>query len=162
MDWYLPPRDKFDYETKFKQLTSSPTISLLNLDPIYKQNLVTPDEFLLIFQLVNIKQDDQLNITQFVYFMHILNQKRRGFEIPSGIPLNVKQSFLTTAKQRPQQRGNDLKDQMQKLQSKLNELKDDLELLEKVSDYQCTIHFRNEFQDDLQELRALNRMLDNI
>ena len=161
MDWYLPPKDKFEYETKFSQITNSEIATLQDLDPIFKQSMLPTDQFLLIFQLVNIRQDNELNKNQFIYLMHILNQRRRGSEIPTGIPLNIKQDFLATetTKVKPVH-GNDLKSQKEKLEQKLEILKQDYELLKKVSEYECTMHYRREFDDGVEILRQINSALD--
>ncbi|KAJ3045504.1 hypothetical protein HDV00_009158 [Rhizophlyctis rosea] len=44
--------------------------------------------------VVNIRFAEAINKEQFVYFMHILNTRRKGKSLPIGIPLNIKEEFL--------------------------------------------------------------------
>ena len=92
----MPPADKFKYESDFHSFTSDTFITLSQLDTIFHQSRLSQTEFLQIWQLIDIKLENSLDITQFVYFMHCVNQRRRGFEVPSGLPLNIKEDFITS------------------------------------------------------------------
>ncbi|KAJ3277904.1 hypothetical protein HK104_002850 [Borealophlyctis nickersoniae] len=59
------------------------------------------EEFLQIWQVVNIRFADAINKEQFIYFMHILNTRRKGKPLPIGIPLNIKEEFLKETSQAP-------------------------------------------------------------
>ena len=56
------------------------------------------DEILYIWNLINIYNSSSINKIQFVYFMHIVNCKRRGRALPDGLPLKIKEEFLSTEK----------------------------------------------------------------
>jgi Actin cytoskeleton-regulatory complex protein END3 len=47
-----------------------------------------------IWHLVDIRFEQAINQTQFVYLMHVVNQRRRGTPIPTGLPLSVKEEFM--------------------------------------------------------------------
>ena len=82
--------------------------------------------------------------------------------LPVGIPLNIKQQLLSVVKRVATTSGNDLSSQASKLKLKLEDLKRDEELLIKVVEYQSTLHYNNEFKQDLELLRQLNKLLDSI
>ncbi|KAL2914626.1 hypothetical protein HK105_205764 [Polyrhizophydium stewartii] len=94
-DWYISPAERFSYESQFaKHSGDGDDITLPQLDPVFHQSRLQTEEFLQIWQLVDIRFEQRLNKTQFVYFMHILTQRRRGRTLPVGLPLNVKEEFL--------------------------------------------------------------------
>jgi hypothetical protein len=93
-DWHLPPSDKFNYENQFLKLQSNDTITLKTLDPLFHSCQLSTSDFLQIWQLVDIAFDHHLTCIQFVYFMHVLNARKRGCEIPFSLPLHIKELFL--------------------------------------------------------------------
>lgn len=95
-DWYLSPADRFQYETDFKKYTNHDTVTLKQLDPLFNQSRISTNDFIQIWQLIDIKYSQEINLQQFVYFMHVLVSKRRGFPIPFSLPLNIKEEFLKT------------------------------------------------------------------
>ncbi|KAH9244514.1 hypothetical protein BASA81_018077 [Batrachochytrium salamandrivorans] len=97
-DWYISPADRFSYETQFAKYSSGDDdyteITLPQLDPIFHQSRLPTEDFLQIWQLVDIKYQQSLNKCQFIYFMHILSSRRRGRPLPVGLSLHIKEEFL--------------------------------------------------------------------
>ncbi|EGF78916.1 hypothetical protein BATDEDRAFT_90096 [Batrachochytrium dendrobatidis JAM81] len=96
-DWYISPADRFSYETQFSKCSNGDDdceITLPQLDPIFHQSRLQTEDFLQIWQLVDIKYQQSINKSQFIYFMHILTSRRRGRPLPVGLPLNIKEEFL--------------------------------------------------------------------
>jgi hypothetical protein len=97
-DWYLSPADRFQYETDFQKFTKDDHVTLKQLDPLFQQSRISTNEFIQIWQLIDIKYEHQINQIQFIYFMHVLVSKRRGFQIPFSLPLSIKEEFLKNEK----------------------------------------------------------------
>ncbi|KAI8929526.1 hypothetical protein BC831DRAFT_443963 [Entophlyctis helioformis] len=94
-DWYISPADRFSYENQFSKFSrDEDDVTLQQLDPLFQQSRLQTDEFLQIWQLVDIKYEQRINKSQFIYFMHILNSRRRGRPLPIGLPLSIKEEFL--------------------------------------------------------------------
>ncbi|KAJ3124462.1 hypothetical protein HK098_001136 [Nowakowskiella sp. JEL0407] len=64
------------------------------LEPLFTISHLAYDEFVLIWNLCDIKGTGRLNKEQFIIFSHILAARRRGKQIPTGLPLSIKESFL--------------------------------------------------------------------
>ncbi|KAJ1553299.1 hypothetical protein HK096_008408, partial [Nowakowskiella sp. JEL0078] len=79
-DFYFSPSDRFHY--------------VAQLEPLFNISHLQPDEFLQIWNVCEIKGTGRLNKEQFIIFSHILNARRRGKQIPVGLPLSVKEQFL--------------------------------------------------------------------
>ncbi|KAJ3260089.1 endocytosis defective- protein [Boothiomyces macroporosus] len=93
-DWYLSPADRFSYETQFNKYSKQDIVTLQDLDPLFQTSRISTQEFIQIWQLVDIRFEQRIQKIQFVYFMHILTSRRRGKQIPTGLPLSVKEEFL--------------------------------------------------------------------
>lgn len=97
-DWYLSPADRFQYETDFSKYTTTERISLKQLDQLFQNSHISTNDFIQIWQLIDIKFEQLISKQQFVYFMHLLTSKRRGFDVPISMPLNIKQELLEDSK----------------------------------------------------------------
>ncbi|KAJ3014513.1 endocytosis defective- protein [Thoreauomyces humboldtii] len=118
-DWYISPAERFAAETQFAKYSQDedevarkyivharplyflcahlyPTllIPVTQLEQLFQLSRLSQPEFSQIWQIVDIRMTQRINLEQFVYFSHVLNQRRKGKEIPVGIPLTVKESFL--------------------------------------------------------------------
>ncbi|KAI8907376.1 hypothetical protein EDD86DRAFT_209413 [Gorgonomyces haynaldii] len=100
-DWYVSPADKFQYENEFNKHSKNDVVTLQDMDPVFHNSRLQESEFLQSWQLIDIRFENQLNQTQFVYLMHVLNSRRRGKQIPSGLPLDIKEQFLKETVERP-------------------------------------------------------------
>jgi hypothetical protein len=133
-DWYLSPADKFQYETDFRKYTDSDTVTLQQLDPLFQQSRISTADFLQIWQLIDIRFQHRIQKLQFVYFMHLLVSKRRGWPVPISLPLHIKEEFLKQAEEeemrnvyiRPHDNINDVGKSMGK---NVKELQEELQLL---------------------------------
>jgi hypothetical protein len=65
------------------------------VDALFNLSRLTEHEFLHIWNIIDIRIQKQLNKEQFIYFLHILNSRRRGRAIPTGVPLHIKERFLS-------------------------------------------------------------------
>jgi hypothetical protein len=164
-DWYLSPKDRFEYETAFNRFNTD-LVTLQQLDPLFKESQVETNEFIQMFQLVDIRHEFALNQIQFVYFMHCLKQRKRGFEIPVGLPLDIKQQFLK--EQGSSDSLNSLVNTRTSARASITNAKElqnklkSLEEFEKVIKFQSTMHYRREFRDLLTDLTLLKMLLNEL
>ncbi|KAI8826821.1 uncharacterized protein EV422DRAFT_511544 [Fimicolochytrium jonesii] len=94
-DWYISPAERFSAETQFaKYSQDEDEVALSQLGPLFQLSRLSEHEFSQIWQLVDIRMAQRINLEQFVYFSHILNTRRKGKPLPHGIPLDVKGAFL--------------------------------------------------------------------
>jgi hypothetical protein len=166
-DWYMPPADKFQYETDFQKYTNTEYVSLQQLDPLFQNSRISTAEFLQIWQLIDIKFEQRLSKVQFVHFMHVLVSKRRGWDVPISLPLTIKEEFLRfTPKEarqsvyvRPHENVNDVGKSFGK---SIPELEDELRLLQEKVDFSSKDQetLSNRLHDLLQSESELSGLRD--
>ena len=91
------------FTTKYLHFPHISYLSIQNLisylvnqvDALFNLSRLTEHEFLHIWNIIDIRIQKQLNKEQFIYFLHILNSRRRGRAIPTGVPLHIKERFLS-------------------------------------------------------------------
>ncbi|KAI8585936.1 hypothetical protein BDZ88DRAFT_321956 [Geranomyces variabilis] len=94
-DWYISPAERFAAETQFaKYSQDEDEVALSQLQPLFQLSRLSEHEFSQIWQIIDIRIRQRINLEQFVYFAHVLNTRRKGKPIPSGVPLDVKEAFL--------------------------------------------------------------------
>ncbi|KAJ3149104.1 endocytosis defective- protein [Geranomyces michiganensis] len=94
-DWYISPAERFAAETQFaKYSEDEKEVALSQLQPLFQLSRLSEHEFSQIWQIIDIRIRQRINLEQFVYFAHVLNTRRKGKPIPSGVPLDVKEAFL--------------------------------------------------------------------
>lgn len=91
----MNPSDKFNYETHFSKISQNQhEINLSQLDSLFGTSRLSQQEFLDIFNLFDIRLSQSLNKIQFIYFSHVLSERRKGKQIPFSLPLNLKELFM--------------------------------------------------------------------
>lgn len=96
-DWYISPSSKFTYEQQFSRYISDNDINhvtIQDLEPLFNQSHLPSDQFLQMWAIVDIWLTNKLNKEQFIYFSHVLSERRKGKVLPVGLPLHIKESFL--------------------------------------------------------------------
>ncbi|KAI8918417.1 hypothetical protein DFJ77DRAFT_508654 [Powellomyces hirtus] len=162
-DWYISPAERFAAETQFNKYSEDEEeVALNHLEQLFQLSRLSQHEFSQIWQIVDIRMRQRINLEQFVYFSHILNTRRKGKPIPSGIPLDVKETFLkqpisTSSSVRASTTGRDVGASHGK---SIKELEDELEKLS--TDVRLAQNEEQLAKEHLQELEMAKGEVDGL
>ncbi|KAK9766841.1 endocytosis defective- protein [Basidiobolus ranarum] len=93
-DWNVPLSDKFAYESIFTKYTDDGQYVAGNhLDELFQSFNLSNDEIYAAWQLVDVKNVQQLNKEQFITFLHIINHLRKGLALPQQCPQRTINGF---------------------------------------------------------------------
>jgi hypothetical protein len=128
-DWYLSPADKFRYETEFKKHGKS-LITFQDILPFAQSLSISENNIHLVWKLIDIQHQDQINGIQAVYFYHIIKSIYRGSVVPIGLPLDIKEQFLMDQVDDVDILYHRPKDQLDLLHASVDDLEREIKVLE--------------------------------
>ncbi|KAG4301567.1 hypothetical protein PCANB_001746 [Pneumocystis canis] len=93
-DWYIQPSDKQNYDIIFASAEDSyGRLSFDTLKSLYAILDISDTELRSAWKLVNPQLRESIDKDQAIFFLHILNQRNKGFQIPNVVPNNLKTIF---------------------------------------------------------------------
>ncbi|KAG4304675.1 hypothetical protein PORY_002068 [Pneumocystis oryctolagi] len=96
-DWYISPSDKQNYDTIYTSTTDPyGHVSFDSFKGLYTILNISDAELRDAWKLVNPQLYESIDKDQAIFFLHILNQRNKGFRIPNIVPSNLKAIFEKT------------------------------------------------------------------
>ncbi|CCJ30761.1 unnamed protein product [Pneumocystis jirovecii] len=93
-DWHIQPSDKQNYETIYTSTADSyGYISFDTLKNLYAILDISDTELQDAWKLVNPRLHESIDRDQVIFFLHILNQRNKGFCVPNIVPVHLKAIF---------------------------------------------------------------------
>lgn len=94
-DWYILPTDKATYERIYGLATDRlGRVKFDALSGLYADLNIPATDLSSAWNLVNPKQFETIDKDQCLVYLHILNQRSKGRNVPSSVPASLRATFL--------------------------------------------------------------------